>query len=294
MKVLLTGAGGQLGRALQHLRPVGIDLVAMDLPELDLTQPASVQAAVQREHPDWIINAAAYTRVDQAEREVITAFAINGDGPRLLAEEAGRSGARMLQVSTDYVFPGYQGMPYESIDIAGPLNVYGASKLAGEQSVRELLGDRATVIRTAWLYDHEGPNFVLTMLRLLGERDALSVVDDQVGTPTHADGLARAIWRTIEREISGILHWTDAGIASWYDFAQAIRELALQQGLLSEAAFVHPVPTSAFPRPARRPAYSVMDKHISWGLLDLHPPHWRVALADCLRRIPHPALERSV
>lgn len=280
-KVLIAGANGQLGTLLRSTVPHPCDLLAFGSADLDVANRDAVFKAVQAFRPHWVVNAAAFTAVDQAEAEHRRAYAVNADGACYLAEAAAASGSRLLQVSTDFVFDGAQCLPYVPDDRPNPLNVYGASKLAGEQAAREVLGDDAVIVRTAWVYAGLGRNFVQSMLRLLAEREVLTVVDDQVGTPTAAEGLARALWQVMDRNLTGTFHWTDAGVASWYDFAVAIRDEALICGLLSRPTPVVPIPTSEFPRPARRPLFSVLDKRTTWQALEVRPLHWR----DALRRV---------
>ena len=282
MKVLLTGANGQMGWELQRTMPEGVQMLALDSAALDITDLQAVAALVARERPAVIINAAAYTAVDTAEMEPERARLVNGQGVACLAEAARAHGARLVQPSTDFVFDGSKSRPYEPADPPSPLGVYGASKLAGEEAVRRILGDDGLVIRTAWLYSAHGHNFVKTMLRLMGERQELRVVADQVGTPTWARGLAEAIWQLVRMGASGIHHWTDGGVASWYDFAVAIQEEALALGVLDRAIPILPIATSDYPTPAQRPAYSVLDKTATWAMLGGPAPHWRFQLRRML------------
>lgn len=283
MKVLITGANGQLGRELQRCAPDSMHLLPCDCPELDIAEPVSEEHVLRME-PQIIINAAAYTAVDRAETERDAAYAVNARGAEHMARAARRLDCPLVHISTDFVFDGGQGRPYRPDSKPNPLNVYGASKLAGEQAVHAIKPD-ALVLRTAWLYAGSGQNFVLTMLRLLREREVVQVVDDQIGTPTAAASLARAIWRSIERGLTGVHHWTDAGVASWYDFAVAIQQTALPLGLLPRTAAVLPVPGSAYPTPARRPAFSVLDKTATWRELALIAPHWRATLGETLAAV---------
>jgi dTDP-4-dehydrorhamnose reductase len=283
MKVLIAGASGQLGRALVATAPAGVALAALDRAALDLGSAGSIAAALGSHAPDVVINAAAYTAVDRAETEADQAFAINATGATGLAAEAAARGARVVHVSTDFVFDGCASRPYRPDAPTAPLGVYGASKLAGERGVL-LAAPDALVVRTAWVYAAQGANFVRTMLRLMADRDEVRVVSDQIGTPTHAEGLARALWRLIDCGAGGILHWTDAGVASWYDFAVAISEEARALGLLDRAVRVIPIPTSAYPTPARRPGYSVLDKDATWALTGV-ADHWRHALRRALAAI---------
>ena len=261
---------------------------------LDLGDPDACHAAVVALKPDWVINAGAYTAVDRAEAEPELAQAINAGAPRAFAEALARrgDGSRMLQISTDFVFSGDQGHPYRPDDPRNPVCVYGASKASGEQAVADALGTidhvgrsgRATILRTSWVYGPVGRNFLLTMLRLHHQKAAtgqpLRVVADQVGCPTNTAGLARACWAVIERHATGILHWSDAGVASWFDFAVAIGELGEQLGLLEQAAMVQPIRTTDYPTPARRPSFSLLDSTATRARLDLAPRHWRDALKD--------------
>jgi dTDP-4-dehydrorhamnose reductase len=237
--------------------------------------------------PALIINAAAYTAVDQAESEPERCMAINAEGPRYLAEAAAAlPGCRLLHISTDYTFDGRSRVPYRPADPTNPLSVYGRTKLAGERAVLEVLGDRAVVLRTAWVYSAEGRNFLLTMLRLMRERGAVRVVADQRGTPTSADSIARALWRIAQRpEVAGVLHWTDAGEATWYEFAVAIGALGLEAGLLSTAPLVTPISTAEYPTAAARPANSLLDSRDSVARLGMAPAHWHDNLRDTLARI---------
>ncbi|MDA8160605.1 MAG: dTDP-4-dehydrorhamnose reductase [Desulfobacteraceae bacterium] len=285
MRVLVAGAGGQLGFELKRTRPLGVELLALSSGELDLTEAGAVRRRVAEERPGLIINAAAYTAVDRAEAERERAFAVNGQGAANLAVAAREAGARLIHLSTDFVFDGEKSSPYLPDDAPNPLGVYGASKLAGEERVREILGPATAIVRTAWVYSVHGHNFVKTMLRLLGEREAVSVIADQVGTPTWARHLAQALWRMAERELTGVHHFTDAGVASWYDFAVAIQEEALALGLLAREARIRPITTDEYPLPARRPPYSVLDKTCLWQAMDWEPRHWRAALRAMLREL---------
>lgn len=280
MKVLVTGVAGQLGRALLATTPESADVLGLTRAQLDLADSSAIAALIARERPGLIINAAAYTAVDRAESDADAAYAINRDAAGVLANAAALAGAKLVHVSTDFVFDGRTDTPYAPDAPTAPLGVYGASKLAGEQAVRAALPD-ALVVRTAWVYAAAGQNFVRTMLRLMRERDEVRVVADQIGTPTHVKSLARAIWFLSAAGASDIYHWTDAGVASWYDFAVAVQEEALAAGLLSRAVPVRPIATSDYPTPARRPAYSVLDKRGTWALTG-EARHWRAELRDCL------------
>ena len=285
MKVLLTGAAGQLGQALIAACPQGIQLLPCRRQELDLSAQNACRRLVREHQPDWVLNAGAYTAVDRAESEAELAYAVNALAPAALAEAQAEHGGRLLQLSTDFVFNGQQGSPYGLEQPAEPLGVYGSTKAAGEAAVLE--HSSARVLRTSWVYGPVGSNFCRTMLRLLAEREQLGVVADQVGCPTSTLGLAQACWRSLVLEESAprILHWSDAGAASWYDFAVAIAELGQQLGVLSRAARVNPIGTVDYPTPAQRPAYSLLECSATRQVLDLEPQHWRAALSQVLLRI---------
>lgn len=287
VRVLLTGRDGQLGQALVAAAPAHWQLIACGRAELDLTDPEACRQAVREHRPDWVLNAGAYTAVDRAETEAELAMAVNAGAPGAFSEALAGQGGRLLQVSTDFVFSGDQGHPYRPEQPVNPLGVYGASKAEGERRVAAALApDRFSLLRTSWVYGPVGRNFCLTMLRLHRERAAagqeLAVVADQVGCPTATAGLAAACIAAIERGVSGPQHWSDAGAASWYDFAVAIGELAVAAGLLQQAASVLPIRSDAYPTPARRPSYSLLDCTASRSALGLPPRHWRSALAEVL------------
>jgi len=284
VKVLITGASGQVGRALQGSAPSGVALRALTRTELDISVAQAVRSAVAAWQPALIINAAAYTAVDKAESEPELSFAINADGPRHLAQAAlGIPGCRLIHISTDYVFDGTAAEPYKPIDATHPLSVYGRSKLLGEQAVQAILGDKAVILRTAWVYAAQGKNFLLTMLRLMRERAHVRVVADQYGSPTSADSIAAAIWAIARRpELHGVLHWTDAGRATWYDFAVAIAEEAHAAGLLPAAVEVTPITTAEYPTAAQRPANSLLDTRDAVARLGLTPSPWRAQLRATL------------
>jgi dTDP-4-dehydrorhamnose reductase len=285
VKVLITGAGGQVGRILSSTPPPGVDVLCFGHKDLDIADRGSVGDYVRQHVPDVIINAAAYTAVDRAESEPDLARSVNADGPRNLAIAARAQGARLIHLSTDFVFDGTASAPYRPEAATNPLSVYGVTKLAGERAVLENLPERAVVLRTAWVYAAEGGNFVRTMLRVMKANGTVRVVADQVGTPTAARALAETIWQLVAKpEITGIHHWTDAGVASWYDFAVAIAEEGALLGLVPPDVAVIPITTSEYPTPARRPSYSVLDK-TSLTTRGLTPLHWRKRLRSVLGEI---------
>ncbi|MCC4801057.1 dTDP-4-dehydrorhamnose reductase [Enterovibrio norvegicus] len=303
-KVLITGDGGQLAWELGQTCPETISAVSLTAEQLDITDHTAVFAVIAKEQPKFVINAAAYTAVDKAETDQETAYAVNDKGSENLALACKEHNVTLVHVSTDFVFDGSKTTPYQPTDTTNPLNVYGASKLAGDLKVAEILGAQATIIRTAWVYSAHGNNFVKTMLRLMAEKEQLGIVGDQVGTPTWAKGLAKMIWAKIEAQgtsdknqgksdileplseatlslasAATLLHWTDAGVASWYDFAVAIQELGIEKGLLEKAIPVRPIPASAYPTPAVRPSFSVIDKTTAEQASGVETIHWRKQLS---------------
>jgi len=278
LKVLLTGATGQVGQACRAVLPPDVDLRALTHAELDIGDSEASASSVAKYRPDVLINCAAYTAVDKAESEPDVAHRVNALGAaNLAAALASNPHGFMIQLSTDFVFDGNVSSPYLPDAEPRPLSVYGASKLAGEKAVREQLGARAAILRTSWVYSASGSNFVKTMLRLMCKGD-VRVISDQAGTPTSAASLATIIWRIAAERAAGTFHWTDAGIASWYDFAVAIAEEAAPRGMVPEGVRVAPISTAEYPTPARRPAYSVLDKSSTQMRFGLTPGHWREPL----------------
>ncbi len=285
MKVMITGAGGQLGHELARTAPDGVNCLMLDRSMLDITDAEAVMRMLINERPEVVINTAAYTAVDKAETERDLAHAINAEGAGNLARAAAEINAYLVHLSTDFVFDGQASRPYAPQAEPAPLGVYGASKLEGELRVQAALGNQALILRTAWLYSCHGHNFVKTMLRLMRERDELSVVADQIGTPTWAYALACAIWRATTVRITGIHHWTDAGVASWYDFAVAIAAKGHALELIERLPRVRPIRTEDYPTPAKRPHYSVLDKTSTWHALGYPSRHWQESLDLMLREL---------
>ncbi len=279
MKALVVGAAGQLGRALVRTAPAGANVVALTRKDLDIADADAVRAATRDSAADIVFNAAAYTAVDKAESEPDAARAINADAVGYLADAARDVGARFVHVSTDFVFSGDAGRPYSPESPTAPLGVYGETKLKGEG----LAGEGSLIVRTAWVYDRDGSNFVNTMLRLMAERDELSVVADQIGTPTLAGDLAGALWTLAQAGETGTLHYTNSGVASWYDFAIAIQEEALAAGKLTRRIPLRPIRTQDFPTPARRPSYSVLDCSRTYEKLGAPARHWGNALRSIFK-----------
>lgn len=281
MRVLITGARGQVGRALLATAPANALVTAAGADMLDICDCAAVNKLVAELAPALIINAAAYTAVDKAEGDEAAAQQLNADAVANLAVAAAINGARLAHISTDFVFDGAQGSPYAPHAAPNPLSAYGRTKLAGEQAA----GPEALVLRTSWVYAAGGANFVATMLRLMAERDEVRVVADQIGSPTWATGIAQTLWALAAQEQRGIFHFTDSGAASWYDFAVAIQEEALELGLLTRVVPILPIATRDYPTPARRPAYSVLDKAGTTAALGTPAPHWRVNLRHMLNEM---------
>lgn len=284
MKALIFGGAGQVGRALQQHAPDKIQLQVMTRTTCDLTDLQAINSAVQQAKPDLVINAAAFTAVDKAETEAAVAHAVNALAVGQIAEAADKVGARFIHISTDFVFDGRSSRPYRPNDAPAPLSVYGQTKCEGERAVADVASN-SLIVRTSWVYASEGSNFVRTMLQLMHQRDEISVVADQIGTPTYNISLAKAIWSLAETGLKGICHFTDAGTASWYDFAVAIEEDASACGLLYRPVVVNPISTEKYPTAAKRPSYSVLDKTVAWEALGAPAPHWRVNLRAALEEL---------
>ena len=285
-RILITGGSGQVGHCLKAQLEGCAELSVPDSSALNIVDRRSVRQAVETFRPDYIINAAAYTAVDKAESDAERAFAVNRDGARHLAEAAEASGAAMLHISTDYVFDGAGGAPYDEAAQTAPQNIYGASKLAGEQAV--LAACRcAVVMRTSWVFGAHGQNFVKTMLRLGRERDSLGIVADQYGAPTAAADIAAALITIIRRhtpeqlaERAGIYHYCGSPYASWFEFAEIIFAEAAAQGVLAKIPAVKPIATADYPTPAKRPADSRLDCGKIRAVFGIAPCDWHSALSD--------------
>lgn len=301
MKVLLTGAAGQLGQALIASRPTEMELISSTriggagLEALDLADASACRKVVEKHRPDWVLNAGAYTAVDKAESEPELALAVNALAPAAFAKALQEQGGRLLQLSTDFVFNGQQGSPYLVDQSRNPLGVYGSTKAKGEAAVEAVFGNSVDgiILRTSWVIGPVGKNFALMMLRLHRDREQLGVVSDQVGCPSSTLNLAIACWRTVqlgskhEQPLPPVLHWSDTGAASWFDVSVAVGELGLELGLLKRAAQVSPIQTSDFPTPAKRPSYSLLECNSTRSALGLEGQQWRQALRAVLEAIPH-------
>ncbi len=274
MRILIVGGNGQLGRSLVASAPPECLVTSRDIETLNIIDTDQLRTCIEYIRPNVLFNAAAYTAVDKAESEESLALRVNSLAVGTMANFAREIGCRFVHISTDFVFDGTVGTPYTPNARPNPLNAYGRTKLAGEQAA----GDDALIVRTAWVYGPSGGNFVRTMLRVMATQPEVRVVADQIGTPTYAPGLARALWSLVDVGASGIFHYTDSGAASWYDFAVAIQEEAIDRGLLRFRVPVIPIATADFPTPARRPQYSVLDKSSTVAALGGAAPHWRANL----------------
>jgi dTDP-4-dehydrorhamnose reductase len=290
MKILLTGATGQLASDLSAaLKDANLSVKGYDSKSLDVSDGRRVMEEVSAIRPGIIINCGAYTKVDLAEKEREQAFAVNKDGPANLAEAAQKVNAVLVHISTDFVFDGLKSTPYAESDRTNPLSVYGESKLAGETEIMERMKNYI-IVRTSWLYGKNGHNFVKTILKYAAERDFLNVVYDQVGTPTWTVDLTDALLKIVESvqkgsKEYGIYNFSNEGVASWYDFADAIVEEAKALGAVLQCEAVRPILTSEYPTLAKRPAYSVLDKSKIKNTFNLTIPHWRASLKKMLRQI---------
>lgn len=289
MNIVVIGKSGQLAFELsRQFENSSHQVTFLGRDDIDITSSDSIQATLAPLSADVLINASAYTAVDKAEDDHDTnaCNAINAHAVKNLANFCKANAIFMVHVSTDYVFNGHKGSPYLTDDPIEPQGAYGKSKAEGEKALLEILPEASCLIRTAWVYSSHGNNFVKTMLRLMAEKPQLAVIDDQIGTPTWAKGLAEACTFAAVNKTTGVYHWTDEGVASWYDFALAIQELGIEKGLLDKSIPVLPIPSSQYPTPAKRPHYSVLDKQTAReAFASCKPTHWRKQLASMLDQL---------
>lgn len=280
MKIVVTGANGQLGKCLQDVASnfPALQCIFLGREHCDLQQFGMVSQVLQALKPDWVINAAAYTAVDKAEQETQAADLINGEAVGHLAKVCKDIAAKLIHVSTDYVFDGTATQPYVETDTVHPVGAYGKSKLKGEQLIQQLYADGAVIVRTSWVYSRHGANFVKTMLRLMKEKESIGVVNDQLGSPTYAIDLANALLNICKypKFVPGIFHYSNSGIISWYDFAVAIREIS---GLNCK---VNAITTADFPTPAKRPSWSVLNCSKIQTTYGSAIPEWKASLQQCM------------
>ncbi|TQV74582.1 dTDP-4-dehydrorhamnose reductase [Aliikangiella marina] len=286
MKILVIGKSGQVASELLRLGNDQIKITCLGRKDIDLFDKQSMTEALEQLKFDVLINASAYTAVDKAESDQEAAFALNATVVGYLAKYCADNNVYFLHISTDFVFDGKKSSPYQIEDNVKPIGVYGGSKAEGERLVWKFNAANSAVIRTSWVYSVIGNNFVKTMLRLMNDKQELGVVGDQIGSPTSAKYLARTLIEIAKQKLVGVYHWTDAGVASWYDFAVAIQELAIEKGLLEKAIPIRSIATSDYPTPAERPSYSVLDKS---KLLEDCPglgiEHWRVRLSEMISEL---------
>ncbi len=294
MKILLTGADGQVGyelwRTLQHLGEVipttrnGREIEGMPTLALDLTNSADIEKKVNAIQPDLICNAAAYTAVDNAEKEIDLAYAINSEAPAIFAKYAVITDTKLVHYSTDYVFSGEASKPWKEDDFCDPQSIYGRSKLNAEQSIIDS-GCQHMIFRTSWVFSDRGQNFVKSMLKLALEQNELNIVDDQVGSPTLASSLATATAMAINNPVDGLYHMTSSGKTTWCGFARRIFSQAHKMGIIPNIPIVNAITTEQYPTPATRPKYSVLDCHKLKNTFDISMPNWQTALQLCMQNI---------
>ena len=281
MKAIIIGKSGQLAQELIAELPSGVEYLSFGRNDVDITSYSELSSKVQQFKPNVIINASAYTAVDKAESDIDAAYAINETAVGVLANIAKENHCRFLHVSTDFVFDGESNLAYDVSSSTNPSSVYGSSKLAGEIAIKKTYPENSAIVRTSWVYSTFGNNFVKTMLRLMKEREQLGVVGDQIGCPTNAKGLAQFLWLLANHDALNLLyHWSDAGVASWYDFAVAIQELGLKHGLLDNKIPISVIESSAYPTPAKRPKFSLLNSSASTSINK--PFHWREQLEACI------------
>ena len=297
MKILLVGKGGQLGSSLINTLPKYISGKIVDLKmtskeELDLAIPNQCEELVMSYQPDYLINAGAYTAVDLAESQNKLTYQINSEAPGVFAKALKKTGGKLIHFSTDYVFDGKKSSPYHIDDIINPLNTYGLSKAQGEKNILDVMSstDQAKIIRTSWLYDASGNNFVNKIINLMKIKNTLKIVSDQVSSPTSAISLAQFCWILIQsmeegKTFANLIHFSDAGIASWYDFACAILEIGNEIGLFSLNPTILPIKTDEYKTLALRPSFSALDTSLTIRDFNITPEHWRSCLRFILNQI---------
>jgi len=288
MKILLTGGSGQLGQEIIKYKPKGAKIFYPSRNILDLSDYMACKKIVEDHKPDWVVNCGAYTQVDDAEKNIELSQKINGYAPAAFTEAINRLNSNLLHISSDYVFDGNQNFPYKENQTRNPLSQYGWSKALGEELIEKKINDKekANILRTSWVIGPRGNNFILKMLKLHSQKETLKVVTDQIGCPTSTIDLAKVIWKIVElkkkKKLPFILHWSDAGVASWFDIAVAVGELAKELDINKNEATIFPINTSDYPTPAKRPKYSLLNTQETSRILELNGAHWRKNLREIL------------
>ncbi len=289
MKILLVGSSGQVGKSIIQKCPKNIQLLTPDKMEFDLKSGVKCYEYIIANKPDWVINSGAYTNVDKAEREKDLAYKVNSEGPQYIAKAVQLIEGKLLQISTDYVFNGEQNKPYLPNQKLTPINTYGRSKAKAEELISNILvrKNQLSILRTSWIISTYGNNFATKIMQLNNEKDEIKVVCDQIGSPTCSKSLANAIWKLLKindkyseegKVFPKISQFTDGGIASWYDVAEAVGEIAIKKGLIDKLAFIKPIYSSEFPTEALRPSYSVLESNQTKEILNFKNVHWRNSL----------------
>lgn len=293
MKVLITGSNGQLGKALLKLKPKGIEVIPTNRSNFNLENIDQCKEFIVNQNPDWVINAGAYTAVDLAEDEPRKAMLVNGEAPKEIAKTLKELGGNLIHISTDFVFDGSQSFPYQPDQTPRPISVYGETKLAGEEGIKQVLGDdnNYLILRTSWVIGPVGKNFLITMLKLHNSKDTISVVCDQIGCITSTNSLSIIIWEIVQKNLirkkisHKILHWSQAGVSSWFDIANEIGDLGTQLNLIPKKSKVIPIPSTHYVTKAKRPRFSLLDSTLTKELLKIENDYWRYSLLEILQEI---------
>jgi len=293
MKVLITGSNGQLGKALLKLKPKGIEVIPTNRSNFNLENIDQCKNFIGKHNPDWVINAGAYTAVDLAEDEPRKAMLVNGEAPKEIAKTLKELGGNLIHISTDFVFDGSQSFPYQPDQTPRPISVYGETKLAGEEGIKQVLGDdnNYLILRTSWVIGPVGKNFLITMLKLHNSKDTISVVCDQIGCITSTNSLSIIIWEIVQKNLirkkisHKILHWSQAGVSSWFDIANEIGDLGTQLNLIPKKSKVIPIPSTHYVTKAKRPRFSLLDSTLTKELLKIENDYWRYSLLEILQEI---------
>lgn len=298
MRILLTGANGQLGREIIKAKPIGVKIIKAFRKDLDLSDQKQCRKAIIDIRPDWVINCGAYTNVEKAEIEKEIAFNTNGFALKFFSEELLKTGGKLLQISTDYVFNGEQESPYKPNQKPSPINIYGHSKVIGENYVKQILGtiNRGFIIRTSWLISPFGDSFVSKILKLLNEKEEIKIIDDQFSCPTSSECLAALCWkfvkynkenRNINSDNQSIFHFSDAGIANWHQLSIAIKDYGIEYSLLKDPAIIKPISSFEYNSIAKRPKYSLLDSEQTFRKFQLKTNHWKINLKNIIEQISH-------